>query len=210
MAHPPKVYYLCTVQFKKNIVMKSKLSTVAIVLSSLSVAVSIAALCIALPRAHVLDVDYLGLLVGILALLVTVLIGWNIYSVMDIKRIQADVQNIQLDTYAKIQQTSAIVSHSLSDFYYRLLVGAKPLGDDFNFVYYRVSEIYHLSLVGDYKFCEALISSLIEVFPDPKQRKFRKEQMKNLWSLVSRIQGQHQIPNFSDLMVLLTQMSDEV
>ena len=51
---------------------------------AVSLIMSVAALCRSLPC--VMGVDYMGVIVGILALLVTVLIGWNIYSVVDFNK----------------------------------------------------------------------------------------------------------------------------
>lgn len=45
---------------------------------------SIISLCSSLPRNS--GMDYIGVIVGILSLLVTILIGWNIYTVVDFNR----------------------------------------------------------------------------------------------------------------------------
>lgn len=45
---------------------------------------SIISLCNSLPRNS--GMDYIGVIVGILSLLVTILIGWNIYTVVDFNR----------------------------------------------------------------------------------------------------------------------------
>lgn len=55
---------------------------------AVSLIMSIAALCRSLPC--VMGVDYMGVIVGILSLLVTVLIGWNIYTVVDFNRIKEE------------------------------------------------------------------------------------------------------------------------
>ena len=52
---------------------------VILILSGISILVSIIALCRTYPHTSDLGMDYQGIIVGILALLVTVLIGWNIY-----------------------------------------------------------------------------------------------------------------------------------
>lgn len=44
------------------------------------------ALCFCCPRMNSLGFDYMGVIVGILSLLVTILIGWNIYSALEIKQ----------------------------------------------------------------------------------------------------------------------------
>ena len=58
----------------------------ALGLSIVAMTIAIIATCIAAYRTPELGFDYQGVIVGILSLLVTVLIGWNIYTFIDIKR----------------------------------------------------------------------------------------------------------------------------
>lgn len=52
---------------------------------ALSIVAIIFCICRIFPRTYNLGIDYIGIIVGILSLLVTILIGWNIYTVLDIK-----------------------------------------------------------------------------------------------------------------------------
>lgn len=68
--------------------------------SLVALLISIVALCVAVFRTPELGFDYQGVLVGVLSLLVTVLIGWNIYTVLDskqeIKRMVELVSNVSI------------------------------------------------------------------------------------------------------------------
>lgn len=97
----------------------------------------------------------------------------NIYCLVDLRGLRKEQEDMKANSYAQIQRTVAMSCHAVSDVYYRYLVGDKPNGDDYNLIYYRLSEIYHLSIIGDYKFCEAIIQSLLEVFADPRKTNFR-------------------------------------
>ena len=52
----------------------------------ISIFIGISALCLAYLRCEPLEKDWLGILVGILSLLVTVLLGTNIYTLLDLKK----------------------------------------------------------------------------------------------------------------------------
>lgn len=54
-------------------------------LSTIAIVLSIVAICVALPRTD-MSFDYLGLITGILGVLVTVLVGWNIFMIIDFKQ----------------------------------------------------------------------------------------------------------------------------
>ena len=77
---------------KENVIIN-----IAMALSILAVIVSIPAIILAVPRASELDFDYYGVIIGILSLLVTVLIGWNIYSLIDVKAIQNANEELKKD-----------------------------------------------------------------------------------------------------------------
>ena len=76
--------------------MKNK-NYLALGISVIALMVSIIAICVAGYRAPELSVDYLGVIVGVLALLVTVLIGWNIYTLIDIDRIRKEISKSRAD-----------------------------------------------------------------------------------------------------------------
>lgn len=52
-------------------------------------------LCPSIPRLlnnEELQFDYIGAIIGILSLLVTLLLGWNIYQVIDLKNVEAKLR----------------------------------------------------------------------------------------------------------------------
>ena len=87
-------------------------------ISLLAVTISIIALFISCLRCEPLEMDWMSVLVSILSILVTLLIGWQIYSVLDIKKtvkeIKSNTNKIQEETMARaytsmMNQTSYIV-----------------------------------------------------------------------------------------------------
>lgn len=58
----------------------------------IAIVVSIIAISVALVYKQPITADWLGVLVGILSLLVMLLIGWNIYSVIDLNRLKNDTE----------------------------------------------------------------------------------------------------------------------
>lgn len=57
---------------------------------------SVVAICVSLPSTPELGIDYIGVIVGILSLLVTMLIGWQIWNVIAIdKKIRNEVNKVR-------------------------------------------------------------------------------------------------------------------
>ena len=73
-------------------------------LSIAAIICSVVAICVSLPSAPNLGIDYIGVIVGILSLLVTMLIGWQIWNVIAIDK--------KID--GKVKQTSDSLTESIN------------------------------------------------------------------------------------------------
>lgn len=73
-------------------------------LSIAAIICSVVAICVSLPSAPELGMDYIGVIVGILSLLVTMLIGWQIWNVIAIDK--------KID--GKVKQTSDSLTESIN------------------------------------------------------------------------------------------------
>ena len=67
---------------------------------------SITSICISAWRSPELSFDYQGVLVGVLSLLVTVILGWNIYTVIDIKNTRGEIYKLKGLLEKQIQQSN--------------------------------------------------------------------------------------------------------
>lgn len=73
-------------------------------LSIAAIICSVVAICVSLPSAPELGIDYIGVIVGILSLLVTMLIGWQIYNVITIdKKIRDEVNKTKSSFIKEIE-----------------------------------------------------------------------------------------------------------
>ncbi len=73
-------------------------------LSIAAIICSVVAICVSLPSAPELGMDYIGVIIGILSLLVTMLIGWQIWNVIAIDK--------KID--GKVKQTSDSLTESIN------------------------------------------------------------------------------------------------
>lgn len=73
------------------------------IVNAISIVLSIIAICIAAYRTPCLGFDYIGVIVGILALLTTILIGWQIYNFIylrsEIEKQMKEVANEYIDQF---------------------------------------------------------------------------------------------------------------
>lgn len=89
-----------------------------ILTSGISLVCAITSICCTYPRIvdatkNELGFDYIGVIVGILALLVTVLIGWNIYQLVDVKGIRKDFEAYKEDVKSDINRHLLLEENAL-------------------------------------------------------------------------------------------------
>lgn len=81
-----------------------KKENISLIVSWMAFILSVVAICVAAYRTPELGFDYQGVIVGILSLLVTVLVGLNIYTLVDFRR----KENV-------IDEKVALIAQSLSN-----------------------------------------------------------------------------------------------
>lgn len=89
------------------------------IIGLLAIIVSIAAIVVTLTYKQPITVDWLGALVGILSLLVMMLIGWNIYSVIDLNKVKDDTKEINEGIESRINKIESKVK---ADMTYEMLL----------------------------------------------------------------------------------------
>lgn len=76
-------------------------------ISAVSLLLSVVAVCVAVWRSPELSFDYQGVIVGVLSLLVTVLIVWQIYTLFNIRSIQHDIEKKYVDIWVTSEKNLA-------------------------------------------------------------------------------------------------------
>ena len=101
-----------------------------LIISTAALLISIAAIFISCRQISPLRFDYTEILVGALSLLVTVLVGWNIYALIDIKEMRKQIVNERTLMYYESENNLTQIYLGLSDYYYSLLVKSEQTVDE--------------------------------------------------------------------------------
>lgn len=98
----------------------------------IAIVISIIAISVALVYKQPITADWLGVLVGILSLLIMMLIGWNIYSVIDLNKIRHDTEKINKELETRVNNIESKVKAdmtyemlTISNFYQSITVRSK-------------------------------------------------------------------------------------
>lgn len=155
-------------------------------LSFVSLILGIAALCISYIRCEPLTIEWMGILVGVLSFLVTIVLGWNIYTYVDMRsewkshKQEMDKKVADLDSLIKetrvnnaksiveVIDTSSIMAYSIDDINAALAIStlkAKYLKDallDDKATYIKQEEEFITEIIENYKENGGLKAETIE------------------------------------------------
>lgn len=179
---------------------------------------NIVVVCLSLPAGHEPDFDYLGLIVGSLSILVTVLIGWNIYTLVDFKNEVKVIKNYreELDEVKNIQRSNSNAITQLRSHTETIettlngLCDADLLDAQIYFESLRLSlikiEVY--CRMGQHEFAADEAKKIIDDFNKEEQRKLTPYQ----WNTIIRIFKEKQIskvlPNYKELRLCLHKIKE--
>lgn len=178
---------------------------VILILSGISILVSIIALCRTYPHTSDLGMDYQGIIVGILALLVTVLIGWNIYTIIDFNKARKDVDDMkkkmdkqEMEIYTRSEKN--LIEFHMTVFMSSVSKDNKDYKDAYQIVHSGLSAMIHQSRIGLYDQCEIIARAILAEKETISMMKISKQSKEALLSMMVGIKDAHRIGCYADLM----------
>lgn len=176
-----------------------------IIISIATMLVSVAALCISLLRCEPMTADWMGVLVGVLSLLVTFLLGWQIYTIFNIKEIQKEVKSKEREIYLRSEINLAESHMALWAFYMtNMTEGDIAENSHYGFVQSGLATIVHFSRCGEYARADSVASKLIQFLPRLKIQERSDESFDTcLQSFLAGVENQNKIPRFGELLSAL-------
>lgn len=180
-------------------------NTITLILSAISIMVSVAALCRTYPHTSDLGMDYQGVIVGILALLVTVLVGMNL--LVDFGRATKEVELLKAKLHNDINTSLALNSNDTFIMYHYLITGIAPLGLEYNLIRSALSSLVHLSSIGQYDACGVVSKTLVQCVVNPSGITITRKSKEELLSLLSEVKQPKKIRLFLDVAQLVTSLN---
>lgn len=169
-------------------------------ISGTSLLLSVIAVCVAAWRSPELSFDYQGVIVGVLSLLVTVLIGWNIYTLVDLKSLRNKMQEIVDGTSKHINGNMTIVEGANLMIYHYLMTGKDPLGLEFRFINHGIACIMNASQYGDILTCNAIVKVMLECIVYPEKITITVQGKNDILKLISLVRNADKIEGFLELV----------
>lgn len=165
--------------------MKTFLATIHWIVSIVNAILCIILMCIICPRVvnqENLGFDYMGVIVGVLSLLVAILLGWQIYSTLDIKKV---VDEIKSHTSRTQEETMARAYISIMNQTSYLVEGRSENDDCFNAVANGLFACKHFHLAGNNQKC---VEHLRMIANFKKEHcNFSKKQIRDLFVIIGQL-----------------------
>lgn len=184
-------------------------NTITLILSAISIMVSVAALCRTYPHTSDLGMDYQGVIVGMLALLVTVLIGWQIYTAINVKEELKDIKDLRREINKQERDIYIRSTNNLFEFQSAMFMmydnkKEKSNSDIFQLYLHGISSIYHLCSLGKQNECTSIVNILIARKSILMSEKFQKEQIDSLMDILLSAMDISKVENAVLLVNLLS------
>ena len=171
----------------------------SILISLIALGLSIISLCNVYPRE--LGLDYIGLIVGILALITAILLGWQIFILFDINSIKKDMLNTETNIHLDIERRLSEMQLGLMIHYEEKIV--KTNSDLFSFAHHGISSLIHLSRIGEISKCADVIGLILHYSDDLKKMKISQTQKESLKTLLLSVENPKRLPQLTDLAAVL-------
>lgn len=196
---------------------KSKWSIITwIIISVLALVFSIIAICRSFYRTVDLGFDYMGVIVGVLALLVTCLVAWNIHSAIDanhkisevrneVNMLQSSINSDRLASERKINKLKAELYDNVVSIN-RHIIGFEKSAVSTHMLIYMLSSIDYLSRSEEFVVAESQIDYYYVMIKNDLElikKDIDKEAFDGLYRLLYEIPNKEKIKNFSKLEELI-------
>ncbi len=174
--------------------------------------------------------DYMGIIVGILSVLITILIGWNIFSVLDYKRkvdrleeqmrqvpslVQNSINNTHIDTNKKFIDRikseyglSALLYMNMSSIF-EMYLKPETVNIHSRYLTFILYAISYVSKTDEYKYVEKMISEFFNVVKDINFRLSLNER-DQLIEILSQVNHQDDIKGFLQLRDFIKNIKPQV
>lgn len=169
------------------------------IISVLAIILSIIAVCSHYPRSVNLGIDYLGIIVGVLGVLVAILIGWQLYNSLNLKELVEHTEKAKKDAIDARNQAQQLLddvtklSNDLQDIVKNVSISNQKNTDDIVRIAKRIQQLHESinkasnKLEVLYQIYESLRGELQEKISKSEVKKASDNDMKNMFLRVLEI-----------------------
>lgn len=160
-----------------------------------------------------IETDNASFTLGVLTALVTVLIAWNIFSLVDFnhkkEELSKETETVkQLITLSNSTNAanSAINDEALAMLYYYLIT-KKPIESlEYQYINHSISAIVNLAIANREKECNFFIDLLLDTVSDPQKLTIKQEKINEMLVHLGNMPNKNLYSNYSKLVYMISKI----
>ena len=168
--------------------------------AALSVAAAVmgaAALVISLCRIEPVTTEWLGILVGTLALITSVLLGWQLFSIINLRTMESKLKSLEEASRKGDSASIGKAYDGIATLYITSLPdSSKTQQEVISSHIFTALAMAMQSEAGNFEYCESTIGHLLKM--DITNLELNEGQRNNIFGIAVRISSQNKISNFPE------------
>lgn len=168
--------------------------------------ISIAALCRTFYHDVQLELEYSGILVGILAALCTVLIAWQIYTIIDFSQREkmnaariAEITDYLTEAKREELYRNYLSHYAIADIYAHICNGVLVKRVDYECAKNRLEALYYASVLEEWEICK-LITGMTNRFIEQRKSVFKSSEILEFRQMLLSMNSQSFSEEFCKLL----------
>lgn len=169
-----------------------------------AIIMSIAALVISLCRIEPVTAEWLGVLIGILGLLTSVLLGWQVFSIINLRGMEGKLKNLEEVSRKGDSEAIGKAYDGIATLYITSIPDEKKTQEEmisdhiYGYLLFTALAMATQSEAGNYGYCESTIGHLLKI--DLEKLHISERQRDNIFDIAVRISSHGNIKNYPDYL----------
>ena len=165
---------------------------------------SITALIASLCRIEPIKVEWMGIMIGILGLLTSVLLGWQVFSIINLRGMEVKLKNLEDTSRKGDSEAIGKAYDGIATLYITSIPDENKTQDElvtdhlYGYILFTAMAIAMQCGAGNYEYCESTIGHILKI--DQNKFKINKHQRDNIFEIVAHISSHGNIKNFPDYL----------
>lgn len=163
------------------------------------------------PRSQKLSFDYLGVVVTIYSIIVMLLICWNVYNVIDLRKMKSDfdMKKKEVDEQLDNLKYGTLLSRGQIEEDFVKMFGKS--GTDFpEVIPHSIKAIYCWSEIRQYNKASKCVDFLLAFVTYPDKIKYDSKEKEEIMDLLKSIPNQSKIRNIEKVYLLISSLGNNV
>ncbi len=185
--------------------------TQSFVIAMIAVVMSVTSFIVAICRIEPITIDWMGILVGVLGLLTSVLLGWQVFSIINLRGMESKLKNLEEISRKGDSDAIGKAYDGIATLYITSLPDESKTKEElvsnhiYGYLLFTALAMLTKSEAGNYGYCEATIGHLLKM--NVEQLSINERQRDNLFDIAIKIPYKERLKNYPDYLKWISNLN---